>query len=229
MMMMMMINDSRQKHPASHTFVPRSAIFSQGQSRKSNQTNSNKRQHGCNNRQSTCQFTWSISYSYTCYQVELQFCTFVCCPVECDACENKSHSSRENDPDKNASGRRLLNRRARCPIVSNSVMTGWQQNRWLAAATDQETVSGRWHHHHCPPPPANVNKGNHSQPTKWQKSQFFITVDNCFAKRCFPGGWFDDGRCPHLSDKSPFPARKIFLSPPSQLFFWICQHRDTTY
>ena len=120
--------------------------------------------------------------------------------------------------------------RARCPIVSNSVMTGWQQNRWLASPLPSSSTKKRFLED-ATRSSCQCKQGETCPCQQNQEFvlQFFVAVNNCFAQSCSSRRWFDDGRCPHLSDKSPFPARKIFLSPPSQLFFWICQHRDTTY
>ena len=71
--------------------------------------------------------------------------------------------------------------RARCPIVSNSVMTGWQQNRWLASPPLPPSSTKKRFLEDATRPSCQCKQGETClcQQNQDIKFIFFVAINNC--------------------------------------------------
>ena len=117
-------------------------------------------------------------------------------------------------------------RRTRCPILSNSVMTGWQGNRWLARSPRfcrTKSPKKRFLEDRTAPA-ANVNKGGRDALPAKRKTIF--SENDCYAKTAVWGDLRGAGVHICLTNSLFLPAKYlyrllfgIFSSLPSALSY----------
>ena len=119
-------------------------------------------------------------------------------------------------------------RRTRCPILSNSVMTGWQGNRWLARSPRfcrTKSPKKRFLEDRTAPA-ANVNKGGRSALPAKRKTIFFrkwLLRQNC----CLGVIW--GGQVSTFVWQIPFSCPQNIFIASSLAFFQACHRRWVTF